>query len=105
MYAIIQAGGKQYRVAKGDILQVERLEAEPEATVEFPVLFARASEDKCLIGTPHVAGAKVVATVLGEDRDKKIIIFKKKKRKQYRRTKGHRQYFTEIEVSDIVFGA
>ena len=102
MYAIIQTGSKQYKVAVGDIVEVEKLGLEAGADVTFDQVLAVAGEDgKLNIGTPMVEGAKVSAKVLDEFRAKKIVVFKMKRRKSYRRTQGHRQTLTRIEIGAI----
>ena len=102
MYAIIQTGSKQYKVAVGDIVEVEKLGLEAGAEVTFDQVLAVAGEDgKLNIGTPMVAGAKVTAKVLDEFRAKKIVVFKMKRRKGYRRTQGHRQTLTRVEIAAI----
>ncbi len=103
MYAVIRTGGKQYRVAENDVLFVEKLDAEVGATVELgEVLMIGGDEPK--IGRPLVEGAKVEATVLDQTRGPKIVIFKKKRRKNYRRKRGHRQHQTVLRVTRIVAG-
>ena len=102
MYAIIQTGSKQYKVAVGDIVEVEKLGLESGAEVTFDQVLAVAGEDgKLNIGTPMVEGAKVAAKVLDEFRAKKIVVFKMKRRKSYRRTHGHRQDLNRIEITAI----
>jgi large subunit ribosomal protein L21 len=101
MYAIIRSGGKQHRVEAGATLRVESLPAEVGATVELGDVLMVASEGKVTVGDPIVAKATVKATVVAQDRAKKIIVFKKKRKKQYRRTRGHRQSFTELRVDEI----
>jgi len=97
MFAVIKTGGKQYRVASGDVIKVEKLEAEAGSTVTLDqVLMAG---DK--IGTPLVAGVTVSAEVVAQDRGPKIIIFKKKRRQNYRRKNGHRQDITVLRITDI----
>jgi large subunit ribosomal protein L21 len=101
MYAVIKTGGKQYRVAKNDVITIEKLAGEAGGSVEFgEVLMLGGDEPK--VGSPLVAGAKVVATVLEQVRGDKIIIFKKRRRKNYRRRTGHRQYHTVVRIGDIV---
>lgn len=101
MYAVIQSGGKQYRVSEGDILRVELLEVEPKSAVNFEqVLFVDKSGD-LQIGQPTVAGAVVEAEVIRHGRAKKVFIFKHMKRSTYYRTKGHRQGFTEVRIKGI----
>ena len=102
MYAIIQTGSKQYKVAVGDIVEVEKLGLEAGAEVTFDQVLAVAGEDgKLNIGTPMVEGAKVSAKVLDNFRAKKIVVFKMKRRKGYRRTQGHRQNLTRVEITAI----
>ncbi len=102
MYAIILTGGKQYKVAKGDVIEVEKLDQEVGAEVTFGEVLAVAGEDgKLNVGTPRVAGASVSAKVTDQFRAKKIVVFKMKRRKGYRRTHGHRQSMTRIEITDI----
>ena len=102
MYAIIQTGSKQYKVAVGDIVEVEKLGLESGAEVTFDQVLAVAGEDgKLNIGTPMVDGAKVSAKVLDNFRAKKIVVFKMKRRKGYRRTIGHRQNLTRVEITAI----
>ena len=96
MFAVIKTGGKQYKVQKGEILSVEKLDADKEIVFE-EVLMAG---DK--VGTPFVAGAKVKAEVVDQIRDEKVIVFKKKRRQNYRRKQGHRQYLTVIKITDII---
>ena len=99
MFAIVKTGGKQYRVEPGLKLRVEKLDAEPGATVELPVLLL--GGEKTVVGTPVVEGASVVAEVLGHGRGKKIIVGKFRRRKDYRRKNGHRQDYTEIRIKAI----
>ena len=101
MYAIFKTGGKQYRATTGDILKVEKIEAEKGATVELDqVLMVGAGED-VKIGAPYLKGGKVTATVVDHGRHKKIKVIKFKRRKNYRKQMGHRQYFTQIEITGI----
>ncbi len=102
MYAVIQTGGKQYKVAAGDVITVERLAAEQGGSVTFDQVLMLGDGDKPTIGTPTVDGATVSATVLEQARGPKIIVFKKKRRKGYRRTAGHRQDLTVLRVTDIL---
>ena len=102
MYAIIETGSKQYKVAVGDIVEVEKLGLEAGAEVTFDQVLAVAGDDgKLNIGTPMVDGAKVSAKVLDNFRAKKIVVFKMKRRKGYRRTIGHRQNLTRVEITAI----
>ncbi|MDD4080536.1 MAG: 50S ribosomal protein L21 [Eubacteriales bacterium] len=99
MYAIIVTGGKQYRVSEGDVIFIEKLEAEPDSEVTFPVLFL--GGDKVVAGTPEVEGARVTGKVLQHGRGQKIIVYKFKAKKNYRRKQGHRQPFTKVEITGI----
>jgi len=102
MYAVIQTGGKQYRVAPGDRLHVESIDAAVGSEVEFGGLLAVSSVSGEFITGSGLANAKVVATISGHGRGDKIIVFKFKRKKQYRRTQGHRQNFTQVTVSDVL---
>jgi large subunit ribosomal protein L21 len=105
MYAVIQTGGKQYRVAEGETLRVEKLSATPGDKVSFsPLLFAD-DGGSVLVGKPHVSGIAVEAEVLGDGKGEKIVIFKYKRRKSYRRKTGHRQPFTSLKILSIKAGA
>lgn len=102
MYAIIATGGKQYKVQVGDIIEVEKLGVEAGNEVVFDQVLAVAGEDgKLNIGTPMVEGAKVSAKVLDNFRAKKIVVFKMKRRKGYRRTHGHRQRYSRVEILSV----
>ena len=101
MYAVIESGGKQHKVTPGEVLKVERLDVEEGKPVSFDRVLLVADDKGVRIGTPMVAGAVVLGTSLGDGRAAKVIIFKKKKRKQYRRTKGHRQFFTAVRIDRI----
>ena len=94
-YAIFQTGGKQYRVQNGDVIKVEKLNA--EGTVEFDQVLMLGDK----VGTPFVDGAKVVATVVEQKRADKVLVFKKKRRQNYRRTRGHRQCLTVLKITEI----
>jgi large subunit ribosomal protein L21 len=100
MYAVFKTGGKQYRVAQGDLLRVEKLAANVGETVTFDQILLVGGES-AKVGTPLVAGAKVEARVVAQDRDKKIVVFKFRRRKNYRRKNGHRQPFTALEITGI----
>lgn len=101
MFAVVKTGGKQYRVAKDDILRVEKLDAEPGDTVILDQVLMVSDENGAKSGTPTVEGAVVEAEVVEQMRDRKVIIFKKKRRQNYRRKKGHRQHLTVLKVVDI----
>lgn len=100
-FAIIETGGKQYRVTTGQKLKVERLPAEDGAKVVFDKVLLRASGDKVEIGMPHIVGAVVEATLARHGRGEKKIIFKYHSKTRYRKKKGHRQDFAEIEIAKI----
>ena len=101
MYAVIRTGGKQYRVAADDVIEVERLKGEPGDKLELDVLMMGGGEGEPQIGAPLVANAMVSAEVVEHKRGEKIIIFKKKRRQNYRRKNGHRQELTTIRIVDI----
>jgi large subunit ribosomal protein L21 len=100
-FAVIRTGGKQYRVTPNSVLKVEKLEAETGATVTFHDVLAVSSDAGLTLGAPTVPGASVSATVLEQTRGDKIIVFKKKRRKQYKRTRGHRQNYTTVKIDSI----
>ena len=100
MYAVIATGGKQYRVSEGDVLCIEKIEAEDGATVSFDVLLLSDGENVS-IGSPMVEGAKVEAKVLGQVRGEKIVVYKYKSKKDYHRKQGHRQPYTKIEITKV----
>ena len=101
MYALVKTGGKQYRVAKDDTILVERIAADEGAQVILDDVVMLGDGDKVTIGTPTVAGAAVSATVMRQTRGPKIIIFRRKRRKNHRRTQGHRQDLTLLRITDI----
>jgi large subunit ribosomal protein L21 len=100
MYAVIHTGGKQYKVAPGEHLRIEKIEGDKGAKVSFDKVLLIGG-DAVKIGKPYVAGAKVNAEIVVQDRAKKIIVFKLRRRKNYRRKYGHRQPFTEIKITGI----
>ncbi|HQZ26965.1 MAG: 50S ribosomal protein L21 [Verrucomicrobiales bacterium] len=100
-YAIIKTGGKQYRVAEGDKIAVEKLDAAVGDTVTFEEVLASGSGDSINIGSPFIDGAKVTAKVVEQFRDKKVIAFKFKRRKGFHKTKGHRRHLTRLEIVSI----
>lgn len=102
MYAVIKTGGKQYRVAQGDVLRVEKLDAEAGDVVIFDQVLMIGGEGEPLVGAPGVDGASVTAEVLDERKDKKVIIFKKRRRQNYRRKRGHRQWITVVSIAEIL---
>jgi large subunit ribosomal protein L21 len=102
VYAIIRAGGKQYRVEKGDVVRVERLAGTVGSSVTLDdVLLVSTGENDVKIGSPRVEGASVVGTVVEQSRTPKLRIFKYKKRKHYRRTRGHRQHVTAVRIDAV----
>jgi large subunit ribosomal protein L21 len=101
MYAVIETGGKQYRVSPGQTVEVELLPSEPGAKVTLERVLMVSTDDNTVVGQPIVPGGAVVATVVGEGRGKKVIVFKYKSKKRYRRTTGHRQDYTYLTVTDI----
>jgi large subunit ribosomal protein L21 len=101
MYAIFRTGGKQYRVSPGDVIQVEKLPGDPGAQVEFNHVFA-VRKKNLVLGAPLVENAKVKATILRNDRDSKVRVLKYKRKKQYRKTTGHRQPFSQVVINEIV---
>ena len=109
MYAVIETGGKQYRVQTGDIFQVEKLEGEAGTSLKFDqVLFWSKTESdtpQVVLGKPYISGATVQAEVVGQGRGDKILIIKMKRRKQYRRTQGHRQEYTQLIVTAVDNGS
>jgi large subunit ribosomal protein L21 len=101
MYAVIKTGGKQYRIEVGEKLKVEQLQAESGSELVIDQVLMVADGDKISMGTPLVNGAKVSATVLGQGRHDKIRIFKMRRRKHYQKHQGHRQNYTEIQITGI----
>ncbi len=101
MYAVIQTGGKQYKIAPDARLRVEKLDAEIGDEVEFSNVLLVSKDGAVTLGQPFVKGAVVKAKVLRQKRAKKIIVFKFKRRKGYKKKQGHRQYYTEIQISNI----
>lgn len=102
MYAIIETGGKQYKVQTGDVLHIEKVDVKEEETFEVSQVLAVINDDKVSIGKPFVEGASVALKVLEQGKDDKIIIFKYKPKKKYRRTQGHRQPYTKVSVENII---
>jgi large subunit ribosomal protein L21 len=101
MYAVIKHGGKQYKVKVGDILELDRIDAEPKSDIEInEVLLVKGDDTK--IGTPLVDGAKVVAEVINHARGKKVIIFKKRRRKDSKKKRGFRRDFTRVKIKEII---
>jgi len=101
MYAVIRTGGKQYRVSTGQAVKIETIDAAPGTEVSFDEVLAVGDGSEVRIGTPHVQGAIVKATVLGHGRHPKVTIFKMRRRKHFQKHAGHRQNFTEVRISSI----
>ena len=99
--AVVKTGGKQYVVAEGDTLEIERLDAEPGSSITFDEVLMIRTDDEVRVGTPVVEGARVVAQVLEHKRGPKIIVWKTKRRKGYRRKRGHRQELTVVRIEKI----
>lgn len=104
MYAIVSTGGKQYKVAEGDIIDIEKLEGEAGTTVTFDVLFLNDGK-KAVTDSEALAKVTVEGEIVDQFRDKKVIIFKFRRRKRYHRTRGHRQYLTKVRITSISTGA
>ncbi len=102
MHAIIETGGKQYKVAEGDTLYIEKLNVEAGETVTFNKVLAVLDGDKATFGKPVVEGAKVEANVVKNGKGKKILVFKYKPKKNYRRRQGHRQPYTKVEITKVL---
>ena len=101
MHAVIKSGGKQYKVSPGDVIRLERLEKEPGAVVEFDQVLLVNDGSKATVGSPLVSNALVLGTVVEEAKAKKVIIFKFKRKKQYKVMRGHRQLFTAVQINEI----
>lgn len=104
MYAVIVSGGKQYRVAEGDVVKVEKLPAEAGASIDLDNVLMVANGDDIKVGAPYLAGSKVTATVKSHGRGDKIKIVKMRRRKHYRKQAGHRQHYTELQITGISAG-
>lgn len=103
-YAVIHTGGKQYRVAPGDVIRVEKLDAETGSSIEIDQVYLVSADGQVRTGTPFLSEARVIAQVLDQGRGDKIIVFKKRRRKGYYKTTGHRQYLTSLRIAEIVLG-
>ena len=102
MYAVIKTGGKQYRVAANDVLEIEKVAGEAGTTVEFGEVLMLGGDSGAKIGAPFISGAKVLAEVVEQGRGPKVIAFKKRRRKNSRRKRGHRQELTTVKITSIV---
>lgn len=101
MYAVVATGGKQYKVSEGDIIYVEKLEAEIDSTIELDKVLMVNKDEGLVVGKPVVEGAKVKAKVLKQGKSKKVIVFKYKAKKDYRKKQGHRQPYTKLQIEKI----
>jgi len=101
MYAVLKTGGKQFRVSEGDVLFVEKLEAEVDSVVELTEVLAVSNGETLTVGKPMVEGAKVLAKVVAQGKAKKVVVFKYKRKKDYRKKNGHRQPYTKILIEKI----
>ena len=101
MYAIIETGGKQYKVSEGDVITVEKLAAEAGSEYSFDKVLVLSKESDITVGAPYVAGAKVTASVIGDGKAKKVIVYKYKSKKGFHKKKGHRQPFTKLKINAI----
>ena len=104
MYAVVQTGGKQYRVAEGDTIKVEKLTADEGASIELEKVLMVTDGDDVKVGSPYVDGGKVTATVKSQGRGKKVKIIKFRRRKHHMKRQGHRQWYTELQVTGISAG-
>ena len=104
MYAIIESGGKQYKVTPGETLRVEKLSLEKGSEIVLDKVLMVSQEDKSIYGTPYVSGAKVLATVDETGKAKKVLVFKQRPRKSSRKLRGHRQPYTALKIQEIVLG-
>lgn len=103
-YAVIRTGGKQYRVSPGELLRVESLKGEVGSEIAFSDVLLTAVDGSIQVGAPLVAGASVTARIVQHGKERKIIVFKKKRRKNYRRKRGHRQHFTAVQIKTVQLG-
>lgn len=101
MYAVVEAGGKQYRVREGDRIRVEKCDAEVGNTINLDKVLMLGKDDGAVVGAPFVSGASVLAKVTGHGKEDKVIVFKYRRKKNYRRFRGHRQQYTNLTVESI----
>lgn len=101
MFAIVRTGGKQYKVSKGDQIRVEKIDGESGSKIDIAEVLMVGDDNKTTTGTPTVSGAKVSAEVVEQGKNDKILVFKKKRRQNYRRKRGHRQAYTVLKITDI----
>ena len=100
-FAVIQTGGKQYKVAEGEKLKIEKVEAAENGSIVFDKVLLKGDGETVTVGTPHIAGATVEAQLVQQGRAKKVLVFRYHSKTRYRKKKGHRQYFTEVEIKAI----
>jgi len=101
MFSVIETGGKQYKVSVGDTIKIEKLEGEEGAKIDFDKVLLVSSDKDVKIGEPYISGAKVSGEILGQGRGKKVISLRYKPKKRVRVKRGHKQYFTEVKITDI----
>ncbi len=101
MYAVITTGGKQYRIAQGDVIRVEKLDGDEGSSVDFDRVLMIGNGDEVTLGTPYIDGSVVSGTIKNHGRGKKILVVKFRRRKNYRKQMGHRQAYTDVEITDI----
>ena len=104
MYAVIRTGGKQYRVEEGDVVKIEKIDGERGSELTFDDVLLVGNDDETHVGTPTVSGASVSGTIVEQDRDKKIVVFKFRRRKNYIRKQGQRQSYTRVRINGIAAG-
>jgi large subunit ribosomal protein L21 len=104
MYAIIETGGKQYKVSSGDTVRVDLIQSEPGAILDMEKVLVVADGAKTVVGTPYVKGAEVKAEVLGTGKGSKVLVYKKRPRRVYEKLNGHRQPFTTLKIKQVTFG-
>ncbi len=104
MYAIIETGGKQYKVASGDTVKVDAIPSEPGAVLDLDRVLAVIDGDKTVVGTPYLKGAEVKAEVVGNGKARKVLVYKKRPRRVYEKLRGHRQQFTTLKITEVRFG-
>ncbi len=104
MYAIIETGGKQYSVKEGEVIKVEKLDLPPEERVDIDRVLLLRTNDTTIVGTPYIEGASVTGRVIETGKDKKVLVFKKKPRKGFKRLRGHRQFYTKLKIESIKAG-
>ena len=102
MYAIIETGNKQYKISEGDVIRVEKLEGNIGDTVEIRDVLLIKKDNETMVGSPLVKEAKIVGEIVEKGKDKKIVVFKYKRRKNYRKKRGHRQQYTVLKINEIV---